>query len=55
MVNIPDCYADNAPPPKPHDVKAHLSRGIPKIEVEAKRELLAADGFDWSKIFVERN
>lgn len=48
-------YADNAPPPEPHDVTAHLLGGIPKIEVEAKRELLAAHGFDSSKIFVERN
>ncbi len=29
-------YADNAPPPEPQDVKAHLLGGIPKTEVEAK-------------------
>ncbi len=28
-------YVDNAPPPEPHDVKAHLSGGIPEAEVEA--------------------
>src|SRR5262249_40886274 len=35
-------YADNAPPPEPHDVRAHLSGGIPKAEVAAKSELLTA-------------
>ncbi|QIR41637.1 SAM-dependent DNA methyltransferase [Tolypothrix sp. PCC 7910] len=48
-------YADNAPPPEPQDVKAHLFGGIPKVEVEAKRELLAAHGFDSSRILAERN
>ncbi len=28
-------YVDNAPPPEPHDVKAHLNGGIPEAEVEA--------------------
>ena len=28
-------YADNAPPPEPHDVRAHLLGGVPKAEVEA--------------------
>jgi type I restriction enzyme M protein len=27
-------YVDNAPPPEPHDVRAHLHGGVPKIEVE---------------------
>ncbi|WP_292780542.1 N-6 DNA methylase [Nostoc sp. NMS9] len=48
-------YADNAPPPEPHDVRAHLLGGIPKVEVEAKSSLLAAHGFDATRIFVERN
>src|SRR5450759_4647246 len=26
-------YADNAPPPEPHDVRAHLMGGVPKAEV----------------------
>ena len=39
-------YADNAPPPEPHDVRAHLHGGIPKAEVEAKAALFAAHGFD---------
>jgi type I restriction enzyme M protein len=29
-------YADNAPPPEPHDVRAHLKGGVPKAEVQAK-------------------
>jgi type I restriction enzyme M protein len=37
-------YADNAPPPEPHDVRAHLVGGIPKAEVEAKKALLASHG-----------
>jgi hypothetical protein len=24
-------YADNAPPPEPHDVRAHLVGGVPKV------------------------
>ena len=28
-------YVDNAPPPEPQDVKAHLNGGIPESEVEA--------------------
>ena len=39
-------YADNAPPPEPHDVRAHLLGGVPKAEVEAKAELFEAHGFD---------
>lgn len=48
-------YADNAPPPEPQDVRAHLLGGIPKIEVEAKLPLLAAHGFDPTRILVERS
>lgn len=46
-------YADNAPPPEPQDVRAHISGGIPKAEVEAKRHLLVAHGFDPTRILVE--
>ncbi|MBE9572261.1 MAG: N-6 DNA methylase, partial [Proteobacteria bacterium] len=48
-------YADNAPPPEPQDVRAHLLGGIPKAEVEAKKELLDAHGLKVSTIFVERD
>ena len=49
-------YADNAPPPEPHDVRAHLIGGVPKTEVDAASDLLSAHGFNptgtW---FVERD
>ena len=28
-------YVDNAPPPEPHDVRAHLHGGVPKAEVQS--------------------
>ena len=28
-------YVDNAPPPEPHDVRAHLHGGVPKAEIAA--------------------
>jgi type I restriction enzyme M protein len=28
-------YVDNAPPPEPHDVRAHLHGGVPMVEIEA--------------------
>ncbi len=37
-------YADNSPPPEPHDVRAHLVGGVPKQEVADKAELLQAHG-----------
>ena len=39
-------YVDNSPPPEPHDVRAHLLGGVPVAEVEAKRPLFEALGFD---------
>ena len=48
-------YADNAPPPEPHDVRAHLMGGVPKAEVQAKAALFAAHGLDPLALFVERD
>jgi type I restriction enzyme M protein len=48
-------YADNAPPPEPHDVRAHLYGGIPKAEVATRAELLAAHGLPKDAIFSERD
>lgn len=48
-------YADNAPPPEPHDVRAHLSGGIPKTEVEAKGTLFQAHGFEAGHLLAERD
>ncbi len=47
-------YVDNSPPPEPHDVRAHLLGGAPVAEVEAKRTLFAALGFDAGHAFVAR-
>ncbi|MCH9826281.1 MAG: type I restriction-modification system subunit M [Gammaproteobacteria bacterium] len=48
-------YADNAPPPEPHDVRAHLVGGVPKAEVEAKAALFNAHGLNPLDLFVERD
>ncbi len=48
-------YADNAPQPEPHDVRAHLLGGVSKAEVEAKKDLLSAHGLQIKTIFVERD
>jgi type I restriction enzyme M protein len=48
-------YADNAPPPEPHDVRAHLFGGVPKREVADKSGLFAAHGFDLMHVLVERD
>ncbi|MGQ7262932.1 type I restriction-modification system subunit M [Vreelandella sp. V005] len=47
-------YADNAPPPEPHDVHAHLVGGIPEAEIEAKRPLLDALGLDPAAVFAPK-
>ncbi|MET7469057.1 N-6 DNA methylase [Micromonospora sp. NPDC005599] len=47
-------YADNAPPPEPHDVRAYLHGGVPKTEVADKAELFAAHGFTIDAVFVDR-
>ena len=48
-------YADNAPPPEPHDVRAHLLGGVPKAEVEAQAALFEAHGFDPTHLLPERD
>lgn len=48
-------YADNAPPPEPHDVRAHLVGGVPKAEVAAKAGLFAAHGLNPLDLFIERD
>lgn len=45
-------YVDNAPPPEPHDVHAHLKGGVPKSEVDSlKKYFDSYPGLD-KKIFV---
>lgn len=34
-------YVDNAPPPEPHDVRAHLHGGVPKSEIDALQHFWA--------------
>ena len=47
-------YADNAPPPEPHDVRAHLHGGVPMAEINDAAELLARAGLDATTLFVNR-
>jgi type I restriction enzyme M protein len=47
-------YVDNAPPPEPQDVRAHLHGGVPKAEVTAKERLFSAFGVDVHTLFAER-
>lgn len=48
-------YADNAPPPEPHDVRAHLVGGIPRAEVAAKADLFKAHGLNPDALLVARD
>jgi type I restriction enzyme M protein len=48
-------YADNAPKPEPHDVRAHLVGGIPKAEVADKASLFRAHGLNPMDLLVERD
>lgn len=48
-------YVDNTPPPEPQDVRAHLVGGMPRAEIEAKKELLDAYGVQLTDLFAERD
>jgi len=48
-------YADNAPPPEPHDLRAHRAGGVPKAEVADKAVLFQAHGLNPLDLFVERD
>jgi type I restriction enzyme M protein len=48
-------YADNAPPPEPQDVRAHLHGGVPRAEVDAKAVLFTEHGFSPERIFTHRD
>ena len=47
-------YADNAPPPEPHDVRAHLHGGVPLAEIDAAADLLERAGLDVATLFADR-
>src|SRR5205807_10338142 len=36
-------YVDNAPPPEPHDVRAHLHGGVPVAEIESLKRFWVKD------------
>lgn len=48
-------YADNAPAPEPHDVRAHLVGGVPKSEVADHTALFAAHGLNPRDLLVDRD
>ena len=47
-------YADNAPPPEPHDVRAHLHGGVPIAEIDDAKDLLERAGLDPDTLFTDR-
>lgn len=47
-------YVDNTPPPEPQDVRAHLVGGMPRVEIEAKKDLLDAYAIGLGDLFAER-
>jgi len=47
-------YVDNSPPPEPHDVRAHLIGGVPKVEIESHWPLFDALAFDPANAFTPR-
>lgn len=48
-------YVDNTPPPEPQDVRAHLVGGVPRAEIEAKKELLDSYELVLTDLFAERD
>ena len=48
-------YADNSPPPEPHDVHAHLHGGVPEGEVDALASLFNEHGFNPAHLFARRD
>ncbi|MEV4455787.1 class I SAM-dependent DNA methyltransferase [Microbispora sp. NPDC049633] len=48
-------YVDNTPPPEPQDVRAHLVGGVPRAEIEGRKELLDAYGIGLRDLFAERD
>lgn len=48
-------YVDNTPEPEPEDVKAHLTGGIPKVEIEAQEKQCKKFNFDLNVCFIDKN
>lgn len=47
-------YVDNTPPAEPHDVKAHLFGGVPRVEIAALNGLVTKYGIAESDLFNDR-
>ena len=47
-------YADSAPPPEPHDVRAHLHGGVPIAEINNAKELLEEADLDPASLFLDQ-
>ena len=47
-------YADNSPPPEPHDVRAHLHGGVPIVEIDDAKDLLERAGLGADVLFADR-
>ncbi|WP_444962765.1 N-6 DNA methylase [Nocardiopsis sp. M1B1] len=47
-------YVDNAPPPEPHDVYAHLHGGVPEAEITDRAEVFQRIGFSSDAVLVSR-
>ena len=47
-------YADNAPPPEAHDVRAHLRGGVPRAEVFALGDMFKAVGLRAASMFTHQ-
>jgi type I restriction enzyme M protein len=48
-------WIDNAPPPEPQDVRAHLHGGVPKAEVAVAEATFSAFGVRVEDLFTERD
>ena len=48
-------YVDNSPPPEPQDIRAHLTGGVPRAEIESHRALFTAHGLDTRRVFAVRD
>jgi type I restriction enzyme M protein len=46
-------YVDNTPKPEPEDVKAHLTGGVPTVEIESQQSQYTKFNFQSSEIFKE--
>ncbi|MFF9488569.1 N-6 DNA methylase [Streptomyces sp. NPDC014676] len=47
-------WVDNSPAPEPQDVRAHLYGGVPKTEIDAKKEAFRAYGVELPSLFAAR-